>query len=91
MEATEENLTDGQNILIKATRYQMTMAIQSDKLLQEAEMEIQLATRELIAKIIEQERTKLHLLLIGDFIFSQTSEYENEIKSKLSDFGAVRR
>ena len=91
IEVTEKNLNDGENILIKAMRYQISMAIQTKFIQHEAERDIELATRDLITKIIEQERTKLHLLMIGDFIFRSMGNVDPEIRKKLNDLGDARR
>lgn len=90
-EVTTSNLVDEAEIMIKASRYQITLAMQSDHISNEGRSEIQIAVRELTNRIFNLERVKLQLLMIGDFIFGNQFQPDEEIAQKLNIYADMRR
>ena len=90
-EVTTSNLVDEAEIMIKASRYQITLAMQSDHISNEGRSEIQIAIRELTNRIFNLERVKLQLLMIGDFIFGNQIQPDEEIAQKLNIYSDMRR
>ena len=90
-EVIYQDLIDEPELIVKAANYQVVAAVQADALTKQIRMETHLATKDLIGKIIELERAKLQLLMIGEFIFKSEGENGDEVKTRLNEYADMRR
>ena len=86
-----QNLIDEPELLVKAANYQVIAAVQADALTKQIKLETNLATKDLISKIIELERAKIQLLMIGEFIYKSEGERGDEVKTRLNEYADMRR
>ena len=84
-------LIDDPELMVKASKYQVVAAVQTDALTKQVKMETHMAAKDLIGKMIESERAKLQLLMIGEFIFESNQDNGEEVKTRLNEYADMRR